>query len=146
MKQNPLSKSSQLTHLMMNHPEQGRSVLHTNACLAQVAQDRAVDMAVRRYFSHVNPSGLGPNVLVSQAGYVLPDFYSKYAGANNVESIAAGYATVEEVWQGWLDSIKHRAHLLGLSSFCAEQTNIGVGYAYSADSDLKHYWVVITAK
>lgn len=141
-----MSESSQIMHLMMGHPEQGRSVLHIDSRLTQVAQGRAVDMAVRRYFNHVNPSGLGPNILVRQAGYVLPDFYSKDAGANNVESIAAGYENVEDVWQGWLISDGHRTHLLGLSSFCAEQINIGVGYAFSADSELKHYWVVITAK
>ena len=47
--------------------------------------ERALDMGTRRYFSHVNPDGYGPNYLVQQAGYALPSFYGQEPDANNIE-------------------------------------------------------------
>ena len=103
-------------------------------------------MARRRYFGHTNPDGFGPNYLVRQAGYVLPSYYGAEPDANNIESIAGGYPTAEATWQGWMSSSGHRDHLLGLTSFWAEQIEYGVGYAYDPTSPYRHYWVVITAK
>ncbi len=116
-----------------------------NSILAKVARERAEDMARRNYFGHTNPSGLGPNYLVTIAGYRLPSFYDSRRDGNNIESIAAGYTTPVEVWDGWMHSEKHRTHLMAEKSFYAEQIEYGIGYYYSPDSKYKHYWVVITA-
>ncbi|HYX71775.1 MAG TPA: CAP domain-containing protein [Nitrososphaera sp.] len=135
-----------LAAIMRRAASQHRRSLTYNPILARIARQKAYDMGQRNYFDHVNPDGLGPNYLVTQAGYVLPDFYGKRRSSNNIESIVAGNATPEEAWDNWMDSTGHRTHLLGLTEFYAEQTEYGVGYAFVPDSRYKHYWVVITAK
>ncbi len=135
-----------IAQLMSSSPEQQRPSVTCNATLAQVARERAGDMARRGYFSHVNPDGFGPNYLVTQAGYVLPAYYDPAPTGNSIESIAAGYGTPDAAWQGWMQSSFHRTHLLGLSAFFAEQIEYGIGYAYDPASPDDHYWVVITAK
>lgn len=142
---NPNPEEKAIADLATGHPEQERETMSCHPILAQVARERAVDMATRDYFDHENPDGLGPNRLVEQAGYQLPDWYDQAADANNIESIAAGYTTPDDAWNGWLDSPGHRNHVLGESDFFADQTNYGVGYAFSAGSTYKHYWVFITA-
>ena len=140
------TQEQQIAQYMIDHPDQERPSLTCHPILAQVARERARDMAERHYFSHVNPDGYGPNYLVEQAGYDLPDYYSAAPDANNIESIAGGYATAEAAWQAWMDSDPHRTHLLGLVPFFAQQIDFGIGYVYDPDSDYRHYWVVITAK
>lgn len=135
-----------LARYMIEHPEQQRPSLTCHPILAQVARERAEDMARRHYFGHVNPDGYGPNYLVRQAGYVLPSYYDTDPEANNIESIAAGYPTAEAAWNAWMSSEGHRTHLLGLHPFFAEQIEYGVGYAYDPASPYVYYWVVITAK
>lgn len=130
---------------MTAHPEQRRDALECDAILSRVARARAKDMALRDYFGHINPDGLGPNYLVRQAGYRLPSWYPSKADANNIESIAAGYRTPAATWQGWMSSSGHRTHLLGLHSFYAEQTAVGVGYFFLEGSRYGHYWVVLSA-
>lgn len=136
----------ELANLLLNDPNQQHSVLTCHPILAAVARQRAADMAQRGYFSHTTPEGYGPNYLVQQAGYVLPSYYSTALDANNIESIAAGYPTAAVTWQQWMGSTPHRTQLLGLSSFFADQTQYGIGYAYNPNSPYQHYWVVITAK
>jgi uncharacterized protein YkwD len=136
---------TRIAELMQTHPEQQRASLTCDPILAQVARERAVDMATRNYFDHTNPDGFGPNYLVRQAGYPLPSWYDTAPNANNVESIAAGYSTPDAAWQGWMGSTPHRTHLLGLDPFWAAQIEYGIGYAYNPASDYDHYWVVITA-
>ena len=139
-------EEEQIARFMIEHEEQQRSSLTCHPILARVARERAEDMARRRYFGHTNPDGFGPNYLVRQAGYVLPSYYETAPDANNIESIAGGYATAEGAWQCWMGSTVHRTHLLGLSAFYAEQVEYGVGYAYDPTSPYRYYWVVITAK
>lgn len=127
------------------HPDQRRAKVECHPILAQVARERAKDMAERDYFGHVNPDGKGPNYLVRAAGYALPSWYPRADDANNIESIAAGYSTPADVWAGWMNSSGHRMHLLGQHSFYAAQTQVGIGYYYKAGSRYGHYWVVLSA-
>jgi uncharacterized protein YkwD len=140
------ANEARIAELMRSDPQQQRPSLTCHPILAQVARERAEDMAARRYFAHVNPDGYGPNCLVIQAGYPLPAWYAPCPAGNNIESIAGGYSTPDSTWQGWMNSSPHRTHLLGLHPFFAEQVEYGVGYAYDADSPYRHYWVVITAR
>jgi hypothetical protein len=140
----PDHQEQQLAALMASDPGQQRPSLTFHPILAQVARERAQDMVDRRYFSHTNPDGFGPNYLVRQAGYVLPSFYGTARDANNVESIAAGKSSASMTWAQWMDSDDHKRHLLGTVSFFAEQIEYGIGYA--CGGPYGHYWVVITAK
>ena len=130
---------------LVNHPDQQRATLVCDPILAQVARARARDMALRGYFSHTNPDGEGPNLLVRRAGYSLPSWYSTSRNANNIESIGGGHTSANAVWQGWLNSSAHRTHLLGENDFYASQEAYGIGYYFNPDSPLKHYWVFISA-
>jgi uncharacterized protein YkwD len=113
--------------------------------LTAVAQARAADMAKRRYFSHTDPEGNGPNFLARSAGYELPSFWGKSHGGNFIESISAGHATPGAAWDAWMRSRVHRTHLLALSSFYRDQTNFGVGCYSDPASPFGRYWVIITA-
>lgn len=134
-----------IAQMMESDPGQKRDNPVCDPILAEVARGRARDMALRGYFSHVNPDGDGPNLLVRDAGFQLPDWYQKEQDANNVESIAGGYQTPAATWQGWLTSPIHRRHVLGTDEFYASQNSYGVGYYASPDSPFKYYWVFISA-
>jgi len=122
-----------------------QSAMELDPILTAVARARAEDMARRRYFSHVNPEGLGPNSLLRSAGYPLPAFWSGSRSSNFVESIGAGYATAGEAWQAWMNSRSHRTHLLALNSFYRDQTSFGIGSYSDPSSPYGRYWVIITA-
>jgi hypothetical protein len=139
-------QEQELASLLLSDPNQQHTILICQPTLAAVARQRAADMAQRGYFSHVTPEGYGPNYLVRQAGYILPSYYSTALDANNIESIAAGYATAAATWQQWMSSTPHRTQLLGLDSFFAEQTQYGIGYAANPGSPYRYYWVIIVAK
>ena len=89
----------------------------------------------------VNPDGLGANFFVRNAGYALPSFYSTKKAGNNIASTAAGQSTAQDVWS----TIGNKMHLLGTQEFYAEQTEVGIGYAYNKDAEYQHYWIILTA-
>ncbi len=142
----PNENEAKFAELLSNDPGQKRAWLICNPLLAQVAHERAMDMALRAYISHVNPDGYGPNYLVRQSGYVLPDYYGKAPTDNNIESIAAGYSSADEAWAGLLNSAPHRSHVLGTDKFYAAQTEYGIGCVQLDSSPYGYYWVIITAK
>ncbi len=139
----PNAQELDIANRMASASGQRRAALQFDPILAQVARERAMDMAQRRYFSHTNPDGHGVNYLVRQAGYVLPDWYP--SDGNNLESIAAGGTTAGVTWSDWMGSPDHKTHLLGGEDFFAEQTSYGVGYYEEAGTPYRHYWVVLTA-
>ena len=132
--------------LMRNHPDQRRPLMVQDPRLMQVAEEKAMDMASRDYFSHTSPEGIGPNYLVEQEGYNLPDWYCQDMDCNNVESIAAGFGSPEVAFNSMLNSVGHRNHLLGELAFYAEQTDYGIGFVKYPGSNLSYYWVIITAR
>ena len=102
----PLTEQAQnVANLAINDPEQQRPQMICNDILSQVAHERALDLGTRDYFSHTNPDGFGPNYLVEQAGYDLPDWYGNELDSNNIESLTAGTSrdTAQEAC-GFLES------------------------------------------
>ena len=140
------AQERELGTLLEHDAGQQRTRLVFNPILARVAGQRARDMAARNYFSHTDPDGFGANHHATQAGYRLPEHYDHAPAGNSIESIGAGYASAAEAWDGWMRSPPHRAHLLGLEPFYQQQTEYGVGYAYSPGSKYGHYWSVLIAK
>ncbi len=138
-------QEKRIEELLRGHSEQQRTTLSCNPTLASVARARAEDMGQRAYFAHVNPDGHGPNYLVRQAGYVLPDGYSQELNGNNIESIGAGPDAADTIWDSWMGSEKHNTHLLGKTSFFAEQVQYGIGFAQVPGSPYQYYWVFISA-
>jgi uncharacterized protein YkwD len=70
--------------------------------LADVAQAHSVDMVNRDYFDHTSPDGKSPFDRMRDAGLTF---------SLAAENIAWGYASAEQVLQGWLDSSGHRANI-----------------------------------
>lgn len=87
----------------------------------------ALDMATYNYFSHTGRDGSMPWDRMTREGYVW-----QAAG----ENIAAGYTTTRAVVDGWLQSEGHCKNIMS-----ANFKDVGVGYAYSATSTYKYYWV-----
>ena len=104
----------------------GLHPLNYDARLATAARDHSEDMGWQDYFSHTSLDDRSPADRVMAAGYS----YNRLG-----ENIAAGQPTPESVVDAWMSSPGHRANILN-PDFC----DIGVGYAYVADSTYGHYW------
>ncbi len=140
------AQEQQIADKMIQDPEQARPTLTCHPTLAQVARERANDMAQRGYCSSTDPDGFGANYWVREAGYLLPSNYGTAPDANNVMVTACGYTTADAVWQNWMDSTAAREFLLGLKPAYTEQIEYGIGYVFDSGSTYRHYWVVITAE
>jgi len=92
-----------------------QSPLTINMQLTRAAQNKANDMALKGYFSHVAPDGTLPWIWIKGAGYQY-----KYAG----ENLAVNFADSGELVQAWLASPEHRANILK-----SNYTEIGIGMA-----------------
>ncbi|WP_250402794.1 CAP domain-containing protein [Streptomyces cellostaticus] len=93
----------------------GCSPLTLNATLTKAAQEHSEDMAAHQNMSHTGSDGSSPGDRITAAGYT----WSSYG-----ENVAYGYATAEQVMDGWMSSPGHRANILNCSF-----KEIGVGLA-----------------
>jgi len=97
--------------------------LRMDPLLRDVARAHSEDMAVRRFFDHVNPDGDDPFDRLAAAGWT-----SQLAG----ENIAQGYPTAQQVMDGWMSSPGHCSNIMEPSFQW-----IGVGYYDGA------YWTQV---
>lgn len=104
----------------------GLAPVDLEAHLVEAARLHSQDMAANGYFSHDSQDGRTFADRIEEAGYA-------WTAAGEI--IAAGYASPEDVVQGWMNSSGHRGILLGSS-----YEHVGVGYAYQAGSPYGHYW------
>lgn len=89
--------------------------LSINPLLTEAARMKALDMAQKGYFSHIDPSGNPPWFWLDQAGYK----YS-YAG----ENLAINFIDSKDVQTAWLNSPTHKENILK-----QEFKEIGIGVA-----------------
>jgi uncharacterized protein YkwD len=127
----PTSKSTSMENevlVLVNLERQIQNLhpLQSDSRLQAAAAGHSRDMAEQNYFDHTSLDLRTPRMRISQAGY---------DGSTYGENIAAGYPTPAAVVEGWMNSSGHRANILG-SAFC----DLGVGYAYSAESAYGAYW------
>jgi uncharacterized protein YkwD len=87
-------------------------------------------MANNNWFSHTEPNGRTATQRIADFGYTG-------TGVVTGENIAAGYWSVEEVVEAWMNSPGHRANILD-SDYC----EIGIGYGENYSSDYNYYWVL----
>lgn len=126
--------------------------LKWNDTLAKVAEAKALDMASRNYFGHVDPDGYGMNYLINKAGYKLEAKWIASKELNYFESIGAGAPSGEAAVQNLIvdantPSLGHRKHLLGMDTWNAPMTDIGIGYARPVvSSPYKSYVCVLIAR
>ncbi len=132
--------AQQLALLIIQDPLQQRTQLSCHPLLAKAAAEKAKAMAQKGIVNHY-VGGLGANQRLRMIGYQLPPFYSGAIG-NQVEAVAGGYSTAEEVWAAFKASNGHRSHLLGELPFYRQQLHIGVGFHYKWSSPHVEYWAV----
>ncbi|MFF9125525.1 CAP domain-containing protein [Streptomyces sp. NPDC014889] len=99
----------------------GCSALTVNDKLTKAAQAHSDDMAAHKNMSHTGSDGSNPGDRITQAGYS----WQTYG-----ENVAYGYATPEQVMDGWMSSAGHKANILNCSF-----KEIGVGLAQPGN-----YW------
>lgn len=80
----------------------GCEPLHWHAEVAAVAQRHSEDMHARGFFGHTDPDGLSPADRLERAGVPFTGWG---------ENVAMGHPTAQRVFEGWLQSPKHRASL-----------------------------------
>lgn len=136
--------AQQLALLIIQDPLQQRIQLSCHPLLAQAAADKAKVMAQKGIVNHY-VGGLGANQRLRMLGYQLPPFYTGAIG-NQVEAVAGGFSTAEEVWAAFKSSTAHRSHLLGELPFYQQQLHIGVGFHYQWSSPHVEYWAVYIAR
>jgi|SRR5215207_3890246 len=130
-------------------------ILRWNDTLAKVAEARAMDLARRNYFGHVDPDGYGVNYYINKAGYALHPNWLKEKSANYFESLNAGsdsgLGAIESlIRDSNTPSLGHRKHLLGITEWNASLVDIGIGYvngngaaaypSYTCIIIAKHNW------
>jgi len=135
-------QAQRLAELIINDPLQQRPILACNPLLAKVADAKAREMAEQGRVSHIGRSAANKRLI--DAGYNLHKRYPRLF-ENNVEAIAGGIRSVDEVWQGFKESEGHRSHLLAEDDFYRVQNEIGVGFYRDPKTPHVYYWVVYIA-
>ena len=118
--------------------------------LIHLAELKAVDMAGRNYFNHIDPEGYGMNYRAEEAGFPLPENWIRKKNLNSIESIAANNKTPDRFIQQLIidqgvDQKGHRRHLLATIPFYQKATHIGIGIAYNPQSEYGYYCCVLIA-
>lgn len=146
------AKFQQKFPFLLNHKIR-KTALAWNEQLAKVAETKALDMANRKYFAHVDPEGYGMNYYIHKGGYKLHKDWLKNKRSNNFESLAYGLKDGESTINTLLidkgiPGLGHRKHLLGIGDWNSSLTDIGIGFA-SIERDagqLETYVCIIIAK
>jgi uncharacterized protein YkwD len=154
----------QLINTIRSHPEKYYKELHLNSklritktplrwndTLAKVAEAKALDMAKRNYFAHVNPDGYGINFFINQSGYTLNADWLKDKKENFFESIGSGYDSGREAVKALIidtddPAMGHRDHLLGVKDWDASLVDIGIGFVKCDGGQYQSYICIIIAK
>lgn len=128
-----------------------KTPLRWNDTLAKVAEVKALDMAKRNYFAHVNPDGYGINFFINQSGYKLNTDWLKDKKENFFESLGSGYNSGQDaVKELIIDSddpgMGHRDHLLGIGDWDASLVDIGIGFVKCDGGKYQSYTCIIIAK
>jgi len=86
--------------------EEGLDPVLESPVLDRIAQNKAQDMAEKRYFSHNSPTGTSPWFWFEKGNYNY-----EYAG----ENLAMNYEDASEQHQAWMRSQTHRKNILNES-------------------------------
>ncbi|WP_406609388.1 CAP domain-containing protein [Agarivorans sp. JK6] len=93
------------------------------------AQEHSDNMANNNFFSHTGLDGSDSNDRAKKHGY---DKY--WAG----ENIGAGYGSVADVMNGWLNSSGHCSHIMN-----PNHVDFGGASAENSSSNYRIYWTLL---
>lgn len=128
-----------------------RPALVWNDSLAVVAERRAMSMAYRGYFGHVDPDGNGINYYVNKS-YPLSDDQLTDKKLSTLEAIQGGAPSGEVAIKYIVTDYNKedptgRQLVLGEGDFNSSLTEVGIGYVHATTSNkYPTYTVVILAK
>ena len=112
--------------------DRGIAPLRLNTELNNAAFDHSYDMARNNYFSHTGLDGSTFSQRAVAAGYT---------GSPRGENIAAGYSSVVNTFNQWLNSPGHLNNMLNSNA-----NEMGIGHATYNGSAYTHYWTQIFGK
>lgn len=124
----PTHAAAVLAALNAQRAAEGLAPLAADAVLAVPAQAHAADMAVRGYFDHTTPDGMGFAERMAAAGVSAPRM------AENIG--LTSYDDPSRVIASWMDSPAHRQNVLGAFS------GVGIGIAAGPWQGLNAFFVV----
>src|SRR5262249_61597556 len=109
-----------------------------NTLLIEVARNHSQDMNDRRFFAHVNPSGIDPGQRMQAAGFA----WTGYG-----ESLIAGIADPGEalrtlIVDAGIPDLGHRRHLLAIDDFFKNQNQVGIGGVLNGSGPYRHYFTI----
>src|SRR5262249_20234617 len=113
----------------------GMAGFRWDTTLANVARQRAQDMASKGYFAHTSPTGQTAFTLLAAAGYGY-----KIAGENIARNNYPDSQAVSAEMTGFMNSPTHKENILD-SRF----NSIGVGVILGSDG-MKYYAVVFAGR
>ncbi len=112
-------------------PYASTALLAWHCSLEAAAQRHSTDMAVNNFFSHTGSDGSNAGQRISATAYPWHAWG---------ENIAAGYANVESVVTGWLNSPGHCGNIMNPSV-----TEMGAASTSNSSSDFQIYWTQVFA-
>ena len=112
--------------------DRGIAPLRLNTELNKAAYDHSYDMASNNYFSHTGLNGSTFSQRTIAAGYT---------GSPRGENIAAGYASVVNTFNQWVNSPGHLNNMLNSNA-----NEMGIGHATFNGATYTHYWTQIFGK
>jgi uncharacterized protein YkwD len=112
--------------------QRGLPPMRPHAALARAASAHSADQARMGRLSHTGSDGSSVGERVRREGYPW---------SSVGENVGGGYATAAEVVAGWMSSPGHRAIIL-----TAGENHAGVGYAFSSQHQLRHFWTLVVAR
>lgn len=132
---NPDFVNQMLALINSQRAAHGLPALTLNSQLTAAAQGHAADMACNSFLSHIGSDGSSAQARVAASGY------SASFAVENIYGQPPQYGgTPEAAVQWWMSDLVHRKAILNPTA-----VEIGVGYAYYADSQLDGYWSVVFA-
>lgn len=126
--------------MLLNDARQQRPRLEVCKVLEAGAAMRAWGLAHGEPFLHTDSQGRHANKIARSLGCNLPPVYAD--DANYVESLCAGSADVQVMFDSLANSPSHRVHLFGLADFYKVQHHVGVGMAENPDAEFRWYFCV----
>ena len=122
------SYQNEIANLINNaRAEAGLAPLTVNAQLASAALGHSIDMACHGLISHTGSDGSSPQQRIAAAGY--------FASRSSEIIYGSGYPQTAFDW--WMSDQIHRDEILNPNVF-----EMGVGYAYKADTSSGGYYTV----
>ncbi|HEY9095430.1 MAG TPA: CAP domain-containing protein, partial [Hydrogenophaga sp.] len=106
--------------------------LSWSATLQTAANRHSTDMAVNNFFSHTGSDGSSVGTRATEAGY-------NWRGVG--ENIAAGYANVSVVMNGWLASTGHCNNLME-----ASYTEVALACVVQPGTAYGKYWTMVLGR